>query len=250
VIAIIFQPRFNWLLLWAIIFFIIYYYNRRNLTWERKRNIGAITLLIFTILLIPFNVWGIYNLIGIENDGQYYLWRDSFSLGPNETYTSETLSNLYSISGESLGISTDGGNCTFYICDENLPEVRYFFQNISENEVDYLGNPYEYDWIFLSVPYHYSGFIRTANWTMNFFNPSQSESIDVILGISPVPTDTPSIRSTFAYTIYQEPTIALVCLWIAAGFVTLLPPGNNQRTTISEKEDNLEAQDSETHDEL
>ena len=239
------QLRFNWLLLWVVIFFVIYYIRDKETKWWWRRDIAAVTL-ILTSILVPFSVWGIYSLIGIENGGQYDVGSDSFSLGLNETYTSETLSNLYSIFSRLLKISTDGGNYTFYICDRNLPDVRYFFQNIYENEVDYWGDSFEFNLIRLSAPYHYSGFSNIANWTMNFYNPSQNESINVTYFMEPtgMVLDVPSIRSRFAYTIYQEPTIALVCLWIAAGFVTLLAHSGNQRTTIPEKEDNLETQDS------
>ncbi|MHA1942984.1 MAG: hypothetical protein ACW96M_01175, partial [Candidatus Thorarchaeota archaeon] len=90
------QPSVNWLYVWALFFFAIYYLKGIEWKWERKREIVAVTLLILTILIIPFHLWGIYNINGLSNQGMSVGSSDSFNLAPEETYTSLALSNVYS----------------------------------------------------------------------------------------------------------------------------------------------------------
>ncbi len=245
------QP-ISWPVLWFVIFYAIYYVKGIEWKWERKREIVAVTLLILTILIIPFLLWSTYNINGLSNQGMSVGSSDSFDLAPKETYTSLALSNLYSESTGYLEMSAVGGTCTFYICDENNPE-RYAnfiewpqtYAEINFTDSEYIDFPLDF-----RLPYHYSELNVVAIWTLNFYNPSQTEQISVTFGITGAPhtggTPNPLLK-------YYEPTQALVGLWFAAGFVTLLSNvyiKRKQRTTIPDIVDNLEAQDSEPHDEF
>jgi hypothetical protein len=221
----------NWFFVWIIMFLVIFYQKSRAMTWERRCNVAAVTLLILTIVLIPFHFWGTYSLSGILNGGLYE-GSDSFSLSQEETYTSETLSNKYSEFNGLVMITSDGGYYTFYICDENNPEVRYS----EANYTDSVG-------ITLSLPYHHSGLFIVANWTLNFYNPGQNESISVVFETIPQPKqaiiDPPPPSPLYKY---QQPMVALVNLWFAAGLVTLFASSDNkwkQGITILAKDDNL-----------
>jgi len=244
----------NWLFLWAILFYAIYYVKGIEWKWERKREIVAVTLLILTILILPFHLWGTYNIDGLSNQGMPMGSSDSFDLAPEETYTSMALSNLYSESSGYLVLSAVGGNCTVYICDENNPESYAIFTEYAQPqtyaEINFTDSEYIHIPLLFHLPYHYSELNVVAIWTLNFYNPSQTEQISVTFRIASAPdtahTPNPLLK-------YYQPTEALVGLWFGAVFATLLSHvvrKRKQRTTIPEIVDNLETQDSEPHDEL
>ena len=199
-----------WLLI-IITLLIIYQYGWKGAWWERKRDLGVKIVVVITIILLPLSFWGIYNLNGIENGGQYEDLSYAFSLDPEETYTSEILANRYSVVPAILVISGYGGNVTFYICDENLPVVHYTEFNYSDI--------YTFDW---GLPYHYSGFNTPANWTLNFYNPSQNTSVYGTFEIFNY-WDYRFREDPFGAAIfkYQLPTIALFYVWIVWGVISL-----------------------------
>jgi hypothetical protein len=246
----------NWPLLWAILFYAIYYVKGIEWKWEKKREIVAVTLLILTILILPFHLWGTYNINGLSNQGMHVGSSDSFDLAPEETYKSLALSNLYSESYGYLVLSAVGGNCTVYICDENNPESYANFTEYAQpqtyTEINFTDSEYIHIPLQFHLPYHYSELNVVAIWTLNFYNPSQTEQISVTFHIqgSPLMIDPPPPGPLLKY---YQPTAVLVGLWFGAVFATLLSHvvrKRNQRTAISEKEDNLEAQDSKPRDEL
>ncbi len=198
---------FPWQLFWTAIFIIIYFYSWKTGEWKRRRNIAIFCLLISTALLVPFHLWGVYNLKGIENDGLFVYgfgyWEDTVSLPPQTTYKSDPLSNLYTIGWVSLSILTDE-EVEFYLMDENLPDIRYEERNSSEVD-DYFG---------FRLPYHYSEVNVVANWTMNLFNPSLNTTADVTIYINGYEDAGIAERWSRQYIQYEEPTRGLVSLWV------------------------------------
>lgn len=220
-------PRIPWVMVWLIVFYAIYDYKWRNTTWKKKSKLGKTTVLILTLILSPFAFWGTYNFIGIENGGLFEGDGGAFSLGPGETFTSDTLSNQFTLVGTDLSLTTDGGNITFYLCDENTPEIRYGVVNISGG-----------DWMYLSLPYLYSGFLSISNWTLNFYNPSPNTSVSGTFEIG-YNMDLPptSIYRSIALRNYQEPVIALLSMWSMAGVVTLWARNKKRKSLGQDSED-------------
>jgi hypothetical protein len=191
-----------------VVFILIYRYSWKTASWKRRRNIAVAVLMISTALLVPFHFWGTYNLNGIENDGLFVNWEDTVLLPPETTYKSGTLSNLYTIWGVSLTISTDE-EVAFYLLDENMPETRYEETNFSEMDA-FFG---------FRLPYYYSEFNVVANWTMNVFNPSMNTTADVTLSIYDY-EDAGAERGSRQYIQYQEPSRGLASLWMIALIAT------------------------------
>ena len=206
---------FPWHLLWLAIFFVIYYYNWKLASWRKRWNIALAFLLISTAILVPLHFWGMYNLDGIENDGLFVhgfgYWEYSETLNPGEAYKSEALSNLYTIGAVLLETNADS-EITFYIQDENIPGVRYEERNISDSG----------DFFSFRLPYHYSNLYVVANWTMNVFNPSPSTPVDFTISINGIEDAGIAERWSQQYIQYEEPTRAIISLWIVSIVTSLI----------------------------
>jgi len=146
-------------------------------------------------------------LIGSQIEINAYYYGKSgdsaiFSLSPGERNKLGPLSNQGALHGASfmVQILVENGNVTFHIMDENRPHVFYYFDTYA-NET------------FLSVSLPYP----VANWTANYYNPSQDQAIEVntqimLLTILIYP-------SPLAQRIHRLliPHYILATLWICAG---------------------------------
>ncbi|NHI88546.1 MAG: hypothetical protein EAX87_03425 [Candidatus Thorarchaeota archaeon] len=179
---------------------IICYCSFRESQWLRKKRSGMIFLLLGTLVISPF-------LIGSQIEiNAYYFGKKSvsanFSLSLGEHNKLGPLSNQGALYGShfSVRILVENGNVTFYIVDENRPDVFYYLDNYA-NET------------FLSVSLPYP----VANWTANYYNPSQNQTIDVntqimllVILIFPSPL-------AQRMQVLLIPHQILATLWICAG---------------------------------
>ncbi|MFW9806882.1 MAG: hypothetical protein ACFFFK_09150 [Candidatus Thorarchaeota archaeon] len=179
---------------------IICYFSFRESQWIRKKRNGMMFLLLSTLVISPF-------LIGsqIEINAYYYgspSVSANFSLSPGEHNKLGPLSNQGALRGSDFWIQifVENGNVTFYIVDENRPDVFYYL-DIYANET------------FLSVSLSYP----VANWTANYYNPSQNQTIEVdtqimllVILISPSPL-------AQRMQVLLIPHQILATLWICAG---------------------------------
>lgn len=224
-----------WIIL--IVVYIIYNYGWKNKTWERKRDLLVKTIVVIIIILLPFSFLGIYNLAGIENRGKYEGTLGSFSLRPGETYTSETLSNRFTVIHGFLDIQSD--NVTVYFLDENLPEIHY-------NEVTCLYR----NIVDIELPYLYTDFSTPANWTLNIYNPSQIEQVGGIFEIYLYDYGVIGPTPPNPFLIYYLPTIILFFAWITWGVITGLAYWREMESLRPKDEhtENAEIQDDEDYE--
>ena len=184
----------------SILTAIICYLSFREGQWIRKKRNGMIFVLLSTLAISPF-------LIGSQIEiNAYYYGKSSvsanFSLSPGENNKLGPLSNQGALYGSDFEVQilVENGNVTFYIVDENRPDVFYYLDTYA-NET------------FLSVSLPYP----VTNWTANYYNPSQNRTIEV---------DTQIMLWTIA--IYPSPLAQrmqvlliphqlLATLWICAG---------------------------------
>jgi hypothetical protein len=224
----------SWSLIVFIVLFIMYQYGWKGKSWERKRALGVKVVVITTIILLPLSFWGMYNLTGIENGGQYDDWMMSYELGPGDTYTSPALSNRYVVDPASLMIFVNNGSISVYLCDENNPGVRYFENNFSSGqEISYLG-----------LPYIFSEFNTPAIWTFNIYNPTQSW-VDGYFEIFEEQDFFPQSIFDDPLLPYQFPTIVLFAFWIVWGVFMLVSYKSMKKGLRPEDEhtENAEIQD-------
>ena len=132
----------------------------------------------------------------------------TFSLSPGERNKLGPLSNQGALDGSwfRVQILVENGNVTFYIMDENRPDEFYYLDTYA-NET------------FLSVSLAYpvlDPFIM-ANWTANYYNPSQDQVIEVntqimlwVILIFPSPL-------AQRIQVLLIPHQILTTLWICAG---------------------------------
>ncbi|MFW9965112.1 MAG: hypothetical protein ACFFCX_16190 [Candidatus Sifarchaeia archaeon] len=218
------QPIVYWALACVIIFYFVFYGYDRTMSWKKKRRLASFTMLILTMLVVPFILWGVYNLNGISNGGLYEEYSDSFGLEPGGTYTSFILSNMFSEVAGMMHISLENGTCIFYLCDENTPEISYSETNITDGEL-----------ILFGLPYHYTEFNVVARWTFNFYNPSLTEEIRITFFLDTGQTSIPPPPDPLYE--YMEPTYALIGLWGIGGLMTLLARTDpNLKTTTSKSQ--------------
>ena len=239
------SPVFYFFLMWVIIVYLIYYRDEGTMSWERRRKKAAVTTLILTILITPFSLWGVYNLNGLSNGGLEGDYSDSFSLDHQDTYKSLTLSNMFSDVRADLIVSNFGGPCVFYLCDENNPEVWY-----SETNITSVG--YNVMYIQLELPYLYTDFILVANWTLNFYNPSQTEHVSITFDIYDHSDVTILVNPPQPGPLYKYvlPIAVLFGLWGVAGVGTLLARAEHKRkTTPSVPQEKSEVREVEPHEE-
>ncbi|MFW9860784.1 MAG: hypothetical protein ACFFET_00750 [Candidatus Thorarchaeota archaeon] len=132
----------------------------------------------------------------------------TFSLSPGERSKLGPLSNQGSLDGSDfeVRILLENGNVTFYIVDENRPDV-FYYSGTYANDTN----------LAISLPYPLSGPITVANWTANYYNPSQNQTIEVdtqimmwVIAIFPSPL-AQSLR------VLLIPHQILATLWICAG---------------------------------
>ena len=185
---------------------IVCYTIFRESQWIRKRRNGMKVLLLSTLVLSPL-------VIGSQCEiNAYYYGRtsatDTFSLSPGERNKLGPLSNRGALRGSDFDvlIFVENGNVTFYIMDENRPDVLYYYDNYP-NET----------FLSVSLPYPVSHLFIAANWTANYYNPSQNQTIEVNTQIH-----------LFTFAIYPGPLTQrlgvlliphqiLASLWICAG---------------------------------
>ena len=202
---------FHYMPLWLIFFFVIYFHNWQHASWKKRRNIAIAVVLIPMTFLIPLHIWGTYNLIGIENNGvfagPFTTLETSSNISPNTTYTSEILSNLYTMELVKVSISTSD-SVVFYILDENKPDVRYAEVNITDTEYQ----------ISIYLPYYYTELFIVAKWTLNIHNPSSNTTVDYTItmhGLYGWPAAHEQPRYRWSYQQFIQPFWALLSLCIA-----------------------------------
>ena len=157
-------------------------------------------LLLSTLVISPF-------LIGSQCEiNAYYYGKSSvsasFSLSPEEHNKLGPLSNQGALDGSSFDVQilVENGNVTFYIMDENRPDVFHYLDTYANETV-----------LAVSLPY------PVANWTANYYNPSQNQTIEVntqihlfVIAIFPSPL-------AQRIQVLLIPHQVLATLWICAG---------------------------------
>jgi hypothetical protein len=125
-------------------------------------------LLLSTLVISPVLI-----LNQIEINAYYYgkpVDSAIFSLSPGERNKLGPLSNQGALDGSDFEVQilVENGNVTFYIMDENRPDVFYYSDSYA-NETS----------LPVSLPYPVSNPFIVANWTANYYNPSQDQAIEV-----------------------------------------------------------------------
>jgi hypothetical protein len=206
---------FPWQIIWIVVFSIIYICSWKHGSWKSASRTALISLIVFSAILLPFALWGGYNLNGIENGGMFvdgfHSWEKSLSLPPETTYKSATLSNYYTIGRAYLTITAEE-EIIFYLLDENRPEVRYEECNSTQ-----LGN-----FTGFILPYYYSEPFVVANWTMNVFNPSLNATVGVTLSIYGFEDAGAIVVYSPQRIQYEEPSRGIASLWQYTLIITLL----------------------------
>ena len=190
----------------SILTVIICYFIFRKSQWIRKRRNGILFLLLSTLVFSPFLIRSQVEI------NAYYYGKSNVSatlfLSPGEREKLGPLSNQGALDYTFLQvvIFVENGNVTFYIMDENQPDVFYYLDTYA-NET----------FLSVSLPYPVSDPFIVANWTANYYNPSQDQAIEVntqiqlfVQLIFPSGLDR---RMQFLLIPHQ----ILVTLWICAG---------------------------------
>jgi hypothetical protein len=163
-------------------------------------------LLLSTLVISPFLIRSQVEI------NAYYYGKSNVSailfLSPGERNKLGPLSNQGALDGSDFRVQilVENGNVTFYIMDENRPDVFYYLDTYS-NET----------FLSVSLPYPVSDPFIVANWTANYYNPSQDQAIEVntqiqLLTILIFPSELQK-RMQVLLIPYQ----VLVTLWICAG---------------------------------
>jgi len=161
-------------------------------------------LLLSTLVISPVLILNQYEI----NAYYYGKWNESdiSILSPGEGNKLGPLSNQGALDLFAVHILVENGNVTFYIMDENRPDVFHYLDTHA-NETSFT----------VSLPYPLSEPFIVANWTANYYNPSQDQSIEVniqimlfVLGIFPPELD----RRMWVLLIPHQ---ILAALWICAG---------------------------------
>lgn len=185
---------------------IVCYIIFRKSQWIRKRRNGMMFLLLSTLAISPILI-----LNQFEINAYYYGspgGAATFSLSPGERNTLGPLSNQGSLHGSDfeVRIFVENGNVTFYVVDENRPDV-FYYSGTYANDTN----------LAVSLPYPLSGPFTVANWTANYYNPSQDQTIEVdtqiimwVIMIFPSPLDQ-------RLRVLLIPHQILAALWICAG---------------------------------
>jgi hypothetical protein len=126
-------------------------------------------LLLSTLVISPVLILNQYEI------NAYYYGKgnvsDIFVLSPGERNKLGPLSNQGALHDSFflVHILVENGNVTFYIMDENRPDVFYYLDSYAnETFIDPV-----------SLPYRDSEPFIVANWTANYYNPSQDQAIEV-----------------------------------------------------------------------
>ncbi|MHA2140041.1 MAG: hypothetical protein ACXADC_17975 [Candidatus Thorarchaeota archaeon] len=163
-------------------------------------------LLLCTLVISPVLILNQYEI------NAYYYGKGNVSnisfLSPGERKKLGPLSNQGALGGSHLivHILVENGNVTFYIMDENRPDVFYYLDSYANETMFTVFLPYP-----LSEPF------IVANWTANYYNPSQDQAIEVniqillaVLGMAPSELNR-------KMQVLLIPHQILVTLWICAG---------------------------------
>ncbi|MFW9980976.1 MAG: hypothetical protein ACFFE3_03540 [Candidatus Thorarchaeota archaeon] len=184
----------------------ICYFIFRKSQWIRKRRNGIKALLLSTLVISPFLIFNQY-----EINAYYYGKRNvsaTLFLSPGEHSKLGPLSNQGSLHDSSFWVEilVENGNVTFYIMDENRPDVFYYLDSYANES-----------FLQVDLPYRDSEPFIMANWTANYYNPSQNQVIEVdtqilmfVLAIWP-----PEFEQIMRVLLI--PHQILVTLWICAG---------------------------------
>jgi hypothetical protein len=163
-------------------------------------------LLLSTLVISPL-------LIGSQCEINAYSYGSpgvaaTFSLSPGERNKLGPLSNQGALRGSDFAVHmlVENGNVTFYIMDENRPDVFYYLDTCDNETI----------WS-VSLPYPLSEPFTVANWTANYYNPSQNQTIEVntqimmfVIAIFPSPL-------AQRVQVLLIPHQILATLWICAG---------------------------------
>lgn len=194
----------------------ILWYLDKKTGWVNNRRGRRLVLVVCTSVLLTMQVGLAYDLssyeqgeIGTSSRGFDRSYERYVDLQPGETRKLGTLSNWNTVTYLEVEVHPSHNNVTFYIIDENRPEVNYTFENLSER-VSFL------------LPYRYTRPYVIANWTANLYNPSETESAIVSVSIqSPWIEDEWFIARRPILLWHTFPSIVLPVLWGYTGLSLL-----------------------------
>ncbi|MFW9769909.1 MAG: hypothetical protein ACFFF9_13230 [Candidatus Thorarchaeota archaeon] len=221
-----------------IILYILFGERWKAMTWQQKRDNSALVVVVLTLILLPFHFYGQYSLVGIENGGME-VTGTIVSLNPHESITSLRLANIHAINpvGMIVHLIPSDSNISFYLIDENLPQVRQQETVLSDGE-----------FFDFRLPYVFSNLATPARWTYCLLNPNDNLSVEVILAISVLQVNV--ILQPDPLFIYRFPTIALYTVWFIWSILILISYMNMWRKLEPKKTPDVsqEINDGEDHE--
>jgi hypothetical protein len=198
---------------WVTVIIIIFFFKFPKTKWIRKRKNGIKVLAGCTLILLPIVLVSEYDLRAY-NSGTISMFGFSIFdkhvlLDPGKSYCSPTLSNWYTVATLYVGINVNSTAVTFYIRDENK-------QNLTYQEGNYTNAKLRFH-----LPYRYSDTFVVARWTINLYNPHETERIIVRLNISAGGfEDSGMLPIFYVYYYYLMPHLVLATIWISAGIAS------------------------------
>ena len=108
-----------------------------------------------------------------------------------------------------MGINVNGTVVTFYVRDENKQNSTYQEGNYTNSKLRF------------QLPYRYSDPFVVAQWTVNLYNPHETERIIVRLNISAGGFEDSGMLPIFwVYYYYRMPLLIISTVWIVAGIAS------------------------------
>ncbi len=176
--------------------------------WVKNRRIRKRVLLVCTSTLLIIQAGLAYDLysyyqgqIGDSGSMGFLGHEGSFDILPGESRQIGPLSNWFTVAAFSVLLWSSPNEVTFYITDENIPQIKYEEGNYSGGE------------LYLMLPYRFSRPFVIANWTVNLCNPSQTETIYVDIRIDSGIVSGVKVAEIAAAFPHLWPFIAVLTLW-------------------------------------
>lgn len=178
--------------------------------WVKNRSTRRRVLLVCTSTLLVIQAGLAYDLlsyyqgeIGYEGPMMGFpVYGNHFNILPGESCKIGRLSNWFTAGNLYVRIRSSDNNVTFFVTDENIPQIRHEEGNYSDCELLFV------------LPYRFSRPFVVANWTVNLYNPSQNESIFVSVSMFSDPMEDVGIIAMHTVIFSHEwPLIAVLTLW-------------------------------------
>jgi len=176
--------------------------------WVKNRRIRRRVLLVCTSTLLIIQTGLAYDLysyyqgrIGDSGSMGFPGYEENFDILPGESRQIGPLSNWFTVAALSVRLWSSPNEVTFYITDENIPQIKYEEGNYSGGE------------LYLMLPYRFSRPFVIANWTINLCNPSQTEIIYVGIGVDSAIVSGVKVAEVAAAFPHLWPFIAALTLW-------------------------------------